>query len=391
MNFFLIFIVIQSFLLTVVLISLGKRENNALVLLMANIFIGSFLFCILEGHFGKSLADSNMIRILHELVMMSRLVVIIYFLYSVLQKKVPAIIHWLWLLPVINITLDYIYRHLNLSFYKLGFYDNWFLNFSLYVKLLILVLLILHVPVFRRETRDSVDKNRHELIRLYWGKYFLYFLITLYGSLIVYIALTLLNGRLYQVDHPFFNYSALHFNVINFSLMAFFLFIFSYLAIRNPVILNTISPSSGEKRLMEIVLPEEDKTPVRQTELTKEEISALKNTLDRLMEEEEIFLNPELSLDKLAELADIRPRQLSQLIQQIYGKKYKEYVNHYRVLYAQKLLISDMHPFPTMFTIALESGFNSESSFYKIFKEDTQFTPKQYRENLPRKNTLSVE
>jgi AraC-like DNA-binding protein len=33
-----------------------------------------------------------------------------------------------------------------------------------------------------------------------------------------------------------------------------------------------------------------------------------------------------------------------------------------------------------MYAIAFDSGFNSESSFYTIFKYQTSLTPKQYRD-----------
>jgi AraC-like DNA-binding protein len=50
-------------------------------------------------------------------------------------------------------------------------------------------------------------------------------------------------------------------------------------------------------------------------------------------------------------------------------------------LEAQKNLIENDSS-TTLFSIALDSGFNSESTFYKVFKEHTSVTPKQFREKL---------
>ena len=36
----------------------------------------------------------------------------------------------------------------------------------------------------------------------------------------------------------------------------------------------------------------------------------------------------------------------------------------------------------TMYSVAFDSGFNSESSFYKIFKDQTGLTPKQYQDKF---------
>lgn len=104
------------------------------------------------------------------------------------------------------------------------------------------------------------------------------------------------------------------------------------------------------------------------------------------MENDKVYLDPELSLSQLAKLSGIPSRQLSQFIQLAFHKKYTEYINTYRIAYAQKLLEDQQESRSIMYSIALDSGFNSESSFYTLFKQQTGLTPKQYHEKFKDKS-----
>jgi AraC-like DNA-binding protein len=63
----------------------------------------------------------------------------------------------------------------------------------------------------------------------------------------------------------------------------------------------------------------------------------------------------------------------------------KDLLNYYRVEYAKNLLANSPLSIPF---IATESGFESDSSFYRIFKEFTSFPPNQYRSS-PREIVMS--
>jgi transcriptional regulator GlxA family with amidase domain len=171
--------------------------------------------------------------------------------------------------------------------------------------------------------------------------------------------------------------------MINRSCTAIFLLIFGYLALRNPSIFNV--PSTGshlEQQIAEIVLPEEEKQFQPKMEFEDEQIERYSQIINQLMEVDKVYLDPELSLNKLAALSKIPSRQLSQFILLTFRKNFKEYINTYRTRYAQQLLTQPNAPRYTMQAIAFDSGFNSESSFYKIFKQQTSLTPKQYQDKF---------
>ncbi|MCD4696832.1 MAG: helix-turn-helix domain-containing protein [Bacteroidales bacterium] len=57
-------------------------------------------------------------------------------------------------------------------------------------------------------------------------------------------------------------------------------------------------------------------------------------------------------------------------------------VNNYRVEEVKRLMAEGKHEHYTLLAIALEAGFNSKSSFNRIFKEFTGSTPSHYKKTL---------
>lgn len=104
--------------------------------------------------------------------------------------------------------------------------------------------------------------------------------------------------------------------------------------------------------------------------------------LDRLMKDEKLFLNPDLTLAKTSTRLDISTKQLSQAINQVYKKNYSQYIADYRVEEAKRLLHLAEYANYKISAIAYDSGFNSISSFNTTFKKLTQITAIEYRQSL---------
>ena len=389
-----IYIVFQSLILGIALIAGGKLENRPLAFYFVYLFFSSTFLLLSHGAVWSNLQDNEPIGIIYELIALCRSAIVFYFLYSILEKPMPKSLRWLWSFPILNLAANYAFKIMDPNFYKASFYENWYLNFPLYTKILFTILLIWQVKVFKKEiTENSVSKKHSQLIKLYWGKYFVYFYLALSSISLLYLLFTLTNGRLYTISSPLFIYSANNYNVIYHTFTAVFLLVFGYLALRNPSVfnINPSNPSTGphfEQKIAEIVLPEAEKNFQKKIEFTDEQKKQYDLVLNKLMENDTVYLDPELSLSKLAKLSAIPSRQLSQFIQTTFHKNYKEYINYYRTKHAQKLLTSKHSSRFTMYAIALDSGFNSESSFYKIFKEQTELTPKQYHDKF--RESISV-
>ena len=97
----------------------------------------------------------------------------------------------------------------------------------------------------------------------------------------------------------------------------------------------------------------------------------------QLMDEQQLFLNSELKINDVAALLNTNARYVSSCINAEEGMTFIQFVNAYRVAYAQQLL--SQQPDKKMSGIYAEAGFSGESSFFRIFKSATGLTPKEWR------------
>ncbi|MGB5818455.1 MAG: AraC family transcriptional regulator [Saonia sp.] len=101
--------------------------------------------------------------------------------------------------------------------------------------------------------------------------------------------------------------------------------------------------------------------------------------LNTLIVDEKIHLDTELNEQKLADRLGVQSYILSIVLNDYLGKSFSSYINEKRIEEAKRLLESDKHKDLTIFAVAVDSGFRSESVFYVNFKKITGFTPKQYK------------
>ncbi|WP_300978691.1 AraC family transcriptional regulator [Flavobacterium sp.] len=119
--------------------------------------------------------------------------------------------------------------------------------------------------------------------------------------------------------------------------------------------------------------------------LDDKKASEYSKQLKQFMEIDKLFLDPELTLVKLADRMNISSKQLSQIINQIENTNYSQYIAKYRIEQAKKKLTNPNYHNYKIAAIAFESGFNSISSFNITFKNLTNTTPLEYRESYSKK------
>ena len=96
-----------------------------------------------------------------------------------------------------------------------------------------------------------------------------------------------------------------------------------------------------------------------------------------ILKNEQPFLSQEFSLKKLAELCQMSPHHLSQILNEQMQVSFFELVNQYRVSEAKKRL-NKKDNLPKMEQLAYDLGYKSKSTFYTAFKRQTGITPAQY-------------
>ncbi|WP_116364843.1 helix-turn-helix transcriptional regulator [Parahaliea mediterranea] len=114
--------------------------------------------------------------------------------------------------------------------------------------------------------------------------------------------------------------------------------------------------------------------------LGDEQAQQLWQQLQALMQDSQPYLQPQLKVGELARQLAVPPSHLSQTINQVGGCSFASFLNGYRIETAKTLLRSSQPGERTMLDIALSSGFNSESVFYKQFRALVGQTPRQYQQ-----------
>ncbi|TYA69999.1 helix-turn-helix domain-containing protein [Seonamhaeicola marinus] len=98
-----------------------------------------------------------------------------------------------------------------------------------------------------------------------------------------------------------------------------------------------------------------------------------------LMSEEKIYEDVNLTLDKISEKLQISSGYVSQIIKENEQKNFFEFINFYRIEAVKKKLLEDDYSNYTIMGVALESGFNSKSTFNAVFKKFTNETPSAFK------------
>ena len=97
------------------------------------------------------------------------------------------------------------------------------------------------------------------------------------------------------------------------------------------------------------------------------------------------YLQPDLTISKLAEQLECAEHHLRKLINQSLGyTNFNAFLNHYRIKAARKRLVETSLP---VLTIALDLGYGSIASFNRAFKEITGTTPTAYRTATQQQNS----
>lgn len=110
-------------------------------------------------------------------------------------------------------------------------------------------------------------------------------------------------------------------------------------------------------------------------------ISNCWKNLERLMNEDKVFLEPDLNLIDLAQKLGTNRTYLSLAVRQYSGKSFSDYVNYARIMYAQELLLKGESPK----NVEYSCGYISSSTFYRQFQKIVGTSPtvwlKQQRES----------
>ncbi|KAA3653960.1 MAG: AraC family transcriptional regulator [Calditrichaeota bacterium] len=193
--------------------------------------------------------------------------------------------------------------------------------------------------------KESPDQKRKKLYSLLW------FDISIFTFILLIVIFVKINYRNDLGDY------------IIISAVAVFIYMLSFLIVRNSVF---FQKSQYDRKYSKSALDEGMKDQI----LAK---------LQHILISEKLYRNSSVSLLYLAKRTHCTPNHLSQIINERLQKTLPELLADYRIADAQKILMDPGYASETIEGIALAVGYNSKSTFNKVFKKITGQTPSQFR------------
>ncbi|MEO0572617.1 MAG: AraC family transcriptional regulator [Bacteroidota bacterium] len=104
------------------------------------------------------------------------------------------------------------------------------------------------------------------------------------------------------------------------------------------------------------------------------------NQIIQLIEDNKLYLNTGFSLRMLSERSGLSMHKISQILNEELHVNFVDLTNKYRIEEAKKRLLSDDFD-SKMEQLAYDIGYKSKSTFFTLFKKETNSTPSNFRKN----------
>ncbi|MEZ5105627.1 MAG: helix-turn-helix domain-containing protein [Draconibacterium sp.] len=116
--------------------------------------------------------------------------------------------------------------------------------------------------------------------------------------------------------------------------------------------------------------------------MSKDEIEKIRKLIFNYLKERKPYLNSEYNLQMMVTDLNISRQKLSQVINLGEQKNFYQLINEFRIEEVKTRMTTPGFEHYTLLGIAFECGFNSKTSFNRIFKEITGLTPSEYKSSV---------
>lgn len=211
-----------------------------------------------------------------------------------------------------------------------------------------------------RKYRAWLNENYSdtEKIKFDWLRNFLYIFtfILILGGIFDFI-----NSFIFYLSYIQFFY----FEIV-LALTTYYLAIAGYLRSKT-IELNFTETKAEEIEERKMLLPEKD-------------LEKLKEKLQTLMQNDKVYLEPNLTLNDLSRKLGVNSTVLSFAINNGFGKNFNDFINEFRIAEVKEKLESAEDS--TLLNVAFDCGFNSKATFNRAFKKFTGISPKEFQDKL---------
>jgi len=119
--------------------------------------------------------------------------------------------------------------------------------------------------------------------------------------------------------------------------------------------------------------------PEKETALIEEdELGELVENLKQIMGSDKVYLNPDLNLKLLSNYLGISEKRCSYVLNKGMGSNFNQYVNNLRIEAFKHRVNEGQNETFTLTSIAYECGFDSKSTFNRVFKASCGMTPSEF-------------
>lgn len=250
-----------------------------------------------------------------------------------------------------------------------GFTDN---SITFYNKIYF-VLLIVSLFVYWVFSVNLILKHRKN-IPFYFSNYskkntltWLIFVVVIF--LVFFLAIFFISFFAESLELNFLSLVSLSAN------LTIFTFIIVFFGINQSVFFNPTTEKEPD-------LSSELDKKYERSALKESQINEISETVSNYLKEKKPYLNSEYSLQMMVDDLGISRQNLSQVINAGQKKNFYKLINEFRVKEVKEMLLNPKYEHYTVLGIAYECGFNSKTSFNRIFKEETGLTPTAFTKKI---------
>lgn len=178
-----------------------------------------------------------------------------------------------------------------------------------------------------------------------------------------YPVLAILYSALLALDFYLLGTAAKHFPTQFFSIKSLFQqYTFAERGTTNEEVDTTISPTPQPQKGTSVSLPEDADKMLR--------------SLKKIMEDDLLFLNPNLTIEDIASELGTNRVYISRVVNQLMHETFRDYVNRLRIRYAKQYM--RQNPAHNQEAVATSCGYQDAASFNRKFHQLTGMTPREW-------------
>ena len=165
-----------------------------------------------------------------------------------------------------------------------------------------------------------------------------------------------------------------------FTIVPVFIFYIGFYGIRQQIIYSApVTKAQNKLSVSTTEVPAKTSDSYQKSGLQVDNMKTIHACLLKSMQQDRLFLNPTLSLSVLSKELNIPAHHITQTLNEHADMNFYDFVNNLRVLEFKKRIHAPEHKNFSLLGIAFDCGFNSKSSFNRIFKIFTGLTPSEYQ------------